>query len=289
MHDKPDARLPAEGILQHCDPPPSLATDITGFVYRDDQQGGDVVRVLPEVRSSIQVMVADPYWLRPRAADAVWARVPKVSLWGPKYEWCYGYAQKHIKAYAIALAPKGLLKIAGAPASSLLNDVVPLASVNQKIAKEVMPLAAEPFDAWKSRVTSFLETYLTKDGSPLPDLDKALRELTKGEKGSVRNAAELAGLSERQFRRVFKMLYGVPPKQYQRALRVDRMIRTLHANPWEGDALHEYPVHFSDQPHEIREFKTLIGLTPRQYIAAKSADDRTIRSVITDEVDPPET
>jgi AraC-like DNA-binding protein len=104
----------------------------------------------------------------------------------------------------------------------------------------------------------------------------------------VAAAAEAAGLSERQFRRLFRARYGVAPKRYQRAVRVDRMLRQIHPRPWEADAHAERPIAFADQPHAIREFRALTGLTPGQYVRAKAQGDATLRSVYAPDVQPPD-
>ena len=70
-------------------------------------------------------------------------------------------------------------------------------------------------------------------------------------------------------------------------LRVDRMIRSLHDAPWEADAWADAPIAFADQPHAIREFRALTGLTPRAYVRAKRSGDATLRSVSGDPSAPP--
>jgi AraC-like DNA-binding protein len=111
--------------------------------------------------------------------------------------------------------------------------------------------------------------------------------LATQEGGAVARAAAAAQLSERQYRRLFIRLYGVSPKRYQRAIRVDRMIRQLHDFPWEIDA-YNAPIPFSDQPHAIREFRAMTGITPRAYLRAKESRDTTLRSVPVDGVAPPD-
>ena len=95
-------------------------------------------------------------------------------------------------------------------------------------------------------------------------------------------------MSQRHFRRELLRFHGVSPKRWQRAVRVDRTLRQLHAAPWEEDAYAE-PAAFSDQPHAIREFRRFIGATPREYFRSKRTGDLTLRSLPVEGVDPPET
>ncbi|MEL7489335.1 MAG: helix-turn-helix domain-containing protein [Pseudomonadota bacterium] len=105
--------------------------------------------------------------------------------------------------------------------------------------------------------------------------------------GGVSKAAALEGVSPRQFRRRFVAFFGIGPKQYQRFVRVDRQIRSLHPDPWEHDEFQPAPISFADQPHAIREFRDTIGMTPLQYQQRKSNADRTLRSVSEPKIPPP--
>src|SRR5215468_9921772 len=102
-------------------PPADLAGNLIGFVHRDEDPGPQVVRVLPEIRFSIQIMLDQPYWLRESASDAAWRRLPRMTLWGPRYDWCYGFAAGRIKAFGIGLSAAGFRRISQRPASQLVN------------------------------------------------------------------------------------------------------------------------------------------------------------------------
>jgi AraC-like DNA-binding protein len=267
------------GLLVLEPPPPHLAAQLFGFVHRDDPYCGSVVRVLPEVRASIQIMIEDPYWLRDRDQDAPWTRLPKGTLWGPRHQWCYGYAARHIRCYAVGLTAAGLRAVSVRPASALLNKVAALDTLQPELARALEPASNEPFSAWRERATACLSRFLD-NAPPVHDpIALTLPFLATAEGGAVAGAARLAGLSERQFRRAFHDLYGVSPKRYQRAVRVDRMIRTLHTTPWEPDMYKASPIPFADQPHAVREFRAMTGITPRAYVQAKRSGDSTLRSV----------
>lgn len=271
-------------------PPADLAGLLTGFVHRNDSQGGDVVMVLPELRASIQIMLADPYWLRCRevegAQEAKWVQLPRIALWAPKYAWCYGFAARRIKAYAVGLSPAAFHRLTGKPTSALLDGVFALDTFSPSLAAALTPLAEEDFDMWRARAADVLRAYFSMPQKTI-DFDAAVETLATESSGAVAEAARLAGLSERQFRRVFAKLYGVAPKRYQRAVRVDRMIRQLHPSPWEADSQADRAIPFADQPHAIREFKAMTGLTPAEYVRRKRPGDRTLRSIVVQNVAPP--
>jgi AraC-like DNA-binding protein len=275
----------APGALTLVQPPADLAGNVFGFVHRDEDPGPQVVRVLPEVRFSIQIMLDRAYWLRESGADGAWRCLPRIALWGPRYQWCYGFAAGRISAFAVGLSAAGLRRISLRPAPQLLNSVLDLREVQPALAALLDPAANEKFDDWRARATDVLRGFFS-DSEPDP-LAATLDILATAEGGAVARAAAAANLSSRQYRRVFDDLYGVTPKLYQRAVRVDRAIRQLHAIPWEADRYADMPIAYADQAHATREFRSMTGLSPGEYLRAKRAGGLTLRSAPTDEVAPP--
>ncbi|MDO8297445.1 MAG: AraC family transcriptional regulator [Caulobacter sp.] len=268
--------------------PADLTPFVSAFVCRDDTAAGGVVRFLPEVRGSIQIMLADPVWQRDAETGAPWTAAPRIGLWGPRYSWCYGFAARHIRAYAVGLTYAGLRAITRTPTARIVDQILPLEACRPDLARSLAPLAGEPFPAWRRRAETRLREVFAAETAEGPEAE-ALDILATFDGGAVARAASVSGLSERQFRRRFQDAVGVPPKLYQRALRIDRMVRRIHVAPWETDSFGDAPIPFADQPHAIREFRAMTGISPGAYLRASRAGGRTLRSVRVDGVDgPPE-
>jgi AraC-like DNA-binding protein len=266
--------------IQALIPPAALRPWVTGYVLRDEPGGRQAVRILPETRASVQIVLSDPYWVRGRDAAAAWSPVPHIGLWGPRYAQAFGWPQGHIRIFGFGLTPAALRALTGRPAGAVVDRILPLgefqADLNRALAVLPMDDTGSLLRAASSALTAAFEGHDAAD----PIAPSALDCLATQSGGAVAEAARLCGLSERHFRRVFETLYGAPPKLYQRVRRIDRMIRALHPRPWETDALQDHETGFADQPHMIREFQELTGLTPEQYTrAVKRVGGPVLRSV----------
>lgn len=281
------ASAPPAATLRFEPPPAALAPHILGFVLRDDLNAGGVVRWLPEVRASVQIMLADAVWMREAAEGGAWRRLPRVALWGPRHDWAYGYARRHIRAYAFGLTALGLRALTREPAADFVNNVGPLHLVAPALADALDPKDGELFDCWRARAGVLLASFFAAAPALADPVAPALPILATAGVHAVERAAQACGLSVRHFRRVFLEYHGVTPKRWQRAVRVDRTLRQLHVQPWEEDTFPE-PTDFSDQPHAIREFRRLTGVTPVEYLRAKRSGDATLRSLRIEGVEPPE-
>lgn len=269
--------------------PMALSGHVLALACRDENPGRQIVRVLPEVRPTIQIMLAEPYWLRDAADGAAWRRLPRVALWGPRYDWCFGFAAGHIKAYGMALSGGGLMTLTGQSATQLVNRVLDVRDLNADLAIALDPADDEPFAHWRKRIEPTLERLFNNGPDATDPIAPTLDILATAEANAVARAAAHISLSERQYRRLFARYYGVSPKLYQRAIRVDRMIRRLHDAPWEPDQYGDAPIAYADQPHAIREFRSMTGITPGDYVRIKRVGGATLRSAPTTDVSPPDT
>jgi len=98
----------------------------------------------------------------------------------------------------------------------------------------------------------------------------ALMQRTRGGIG-VRAAARALGVGERRLERAFDRSVGLSPKRFARVLRFLRAVRAIGcrtAAPIGGAAL-AHASGYADQPHFIREFRRLAGVTPEQFAAER--------------------
>ena len=99
-------------------------------------------------------------------------------------------------------------------------------------------------------------------------LDDAFRRLYYHSAGSLDQVAAAAGVSTRQFQKVFKQYAGVSPKHFQRVARLESIVRRLLVEQRQQylDLALDYG--FYDQAHFIKDFKRFAGDTPSRYLCA---------------------
>jgi AraC-like DNA-binding protein len=96
----------------------------------------------------------------------------------------------------------------------------------------------------------------------------ALLRHTRGGIG-IRSLAMALGVGERRLQRAFDRGVGVSPKRLARVLRFLQAVRWIGgAGKTPGAAL-ALDAGYADQPHFVREFKALAGVTPAQYAAER--------------------
>jgi len=91
----------------------------------------------------------------------------------------------------------------------------------------------------------------------------------------VRELAKGSNLSLRQFERRFKQLAGLSPKTLGRLIRFEFTRDRLLRDPLRPLAHLPSDFGYTDQSHFIRDFKTLAGWTPGEFIAAASKRSKT--------------
>jgi AraC-like DNA-binding protein len=108
-----------------------------------------------------------------------------------------------------------------------------------------------------------------KHGAPTESpLSAAIRYVSQNYKDAISNdaLAKLCGLSLRAFERHFQATYRTSPHDYVRQMRVRMSCDALvHSLKTLAEVAFEYG--FSDQSHFTREFRRVIGETPKEYRA----------------------
>lgn len=122
---------------------------------------------------------------------------------------------------------------------------------------------------WLQWVEARMRVLVDRVSAPLPDRLAAEfdRAAFADPAAPISAFAERAGVSMRSVARMTRRCFALTPKQVMRRARVLDMASQLigFADRAEAD---EHALRFYDQSHLIREFRSLMGMTPRELVSA---------------------
>ena len=171
----------------------------------------------------------------------------------------------------VRFRPGGALPFLGVPLHELADRHVLLDELwGSRAATLLDAVAAAPL---RERV-SVLERMLVASRAPaLADDDLIARAVTllRRTRGGIgiRAAAQALGVGERRLERAFDVAIGLSPKRFARVVRFLGAVREIGRHALRPGAALAYTAGYADQPHFVREFKRLAGVTPAQYAAER--------------------
>ncbi|WP_443040947.1 helix-turn-helix domain-containing protein [Streptomyces sp. AHA2] len=174
----------------------------------------------------------------------------------------------------IILAPWAAFSLFGTPMWNLaerFTDPAELLGHRSELLVEQLEASVD----WAERFTcldTVLEQWRQAGPPSSPRVRYAWRELVRSSGAlPIKQLARQTGWSWRQFEHRFREQTGLTPKGAARVLRLRRALRliTRSHTPSQAAAACRY----SDQAHFAREFKAMIGCTPRQFLHIRGVDD----------------
>ncbi len=173
------------------------------------------------------------------------------------------------RMWGVGLFPLGWAKFCSAHAADLANCVVD--GEQHPAFANFRDLAETVFDDDDNleREHEAILTHFRKLDRKVPDGDRITtvhKAMVDESVGSVMEFAEHAGLGRRTLERLCYRYFGFPPKLLLRRQRFMRSLAQfmLDGTPKWSDAIDE---HYHDQPQFVREFRSFMGMSPRNYAA----------------------
>jgi AraC-like DNA-binding protein len=115
-------------------------------------------------------------------------------------------------------------------------------------------------------IESFLINNFTEFGRSVIDHSLGIILRKKGFV-SIKELASLACLSDAQFRRRFNEEIGMSPKEYCKIVRIKHAAELISLDPTVRLTGLTYDLGYFDQSHFIKDFKSVTGQSPSQYLA----------------------
>ncbi|WP_437738171.1 helix-turn-helix domain-containing protein [Sorangium sp. So ce1335] len=202
---------------------------------------------------------------------------------GPKMRAVYKRVPRFQIVVQVVFRPGGAYPFFGVPMDELADRIVPARDLWGGRADALLEQLAAAgagvtLDAARARLEA-IERAL--EGRLLgPDVFEpasaavaraAVRKLSLGG-GTVEETASALHVSPRNLRRAFVATVGVSPKQYARIARFQRVVANMQVarGAWSEVALASG---YCDQPHLVREFRELAGLSPVEFMKRRSTGE----------------
>ena len=199
-----------------------------------------------------------------------------VALYGQQNDFYDIELTGNLSVFSIVFQPQGLMQFFRFPLHEICNQNVPLKHLSGQAGRDMEEKMGEAatFHQRVSIVENFLWTLLQKN-----DADFEFRrisrivELIKGARGNIniRQMISEACLSRKQFERIFAERVGISPKQYLKIIRFQFAIFQRQQNANLNMTELSYESGYFDQSHFIRDFKSMCGMTPKQYFMESNA------------------
>jgi len=227
-----------------------------------------VQRVIPTGLAEL-ILYLNP---RPKVASGSRYLSDNVELHGQQNDFYDIEISSDLSVFSIVFQPQGLMQFFKFPLSEIYNQNISLKNINGQTARDLEEKMSEA-NTFQQRV-NIAENYLLdllKNGFDNFEFRRInhVAELIKqnfGKIGIAQMASE-ACLSRKQFERIFAEHIGISPKQYLKIIRFQSAIFQKQKNNNLTLTELSYESGYFDQSHFINDFKSLCGLTPKQYFA----------------------
>ncbi|MDR1761041.1 MAG: AraC family transcriptional regulator [Bacteroidales bacterium] len=193
-----------------------------------------------------------------------------VALYGHQNDFYDMELTGNLSVFSIVFQPQGLMRFFNFPLREIFNRNVSLKDISGQAGRDLEEKMNEA-TTFRQRVYT-AETYLSEllknncDDFEFSRINH-IAELIKQTCGkiTVNQLASAAYLSRKQFERIFSEHIGVSPKQYLKIIRFQSAIFQKQQNSNLTMTDLSYNSGYFDQSHFINDFKSLSGLTPKQY------------------------
>jgi len=170
----------------------------------------------------------------------------------------------------VLFQPHGARAFFKMPMDEFNNRNISVEDLNDKPLEQLSGqiLAARDNKTAIALIENFLLTRLTNfDAYNYKRINNALGAINHTQQNTVKDLAESACLSYKQFSRIFTEYIGATPKEFLRVVRYQRAVYMLQNNREKDQTELALDCGYYDQPHLIKEFKTFSGYTPNEYMA----------------------
>ncbi len=180
--------------------------------------------------------------------------------------------KKEISLFSVIFQPEGLKQFFNLPVNQLCNLNVSLHDIDKKLYQDIECRLSEAvsFENKVKIIELYFSALLEKNyhDYEFKRVQHVMNCIRKSHGNTkIDLLASEACLSRKQFERIFSESIGESPKQYLNTVRFQYAIHKKSQNKNLTITELAYECGYFDQAHFINEFKTMSGLTPKQFFA----------------------
>ncbi len=193
---------------------------------------------------------------------------PNAMIMGQRTKSYYILPTGNVRTFAICFYPIGFVNFVNIPLQNLVDKETPIEELFETAeAKELeqqMHLARDTQQRI-SIIESFLLSKLSENSRISNIVKSTVDALLKTNGSSAINVILKNDISKRrQLERHFKKQIGISPKQLVKAIRLQATLQLLLNRKSETLTEIAYEHEYFDQSHFIKDFKELVGVTPKE-------------------------
>ena len=180
----------------------------------------------------------------------------------------------NVDTFAICFYPIGFANFVKMPLENLVDKETPIANLfGQTEANELEQQMIQAIDT-QQRI-NIIETFFLKilnEKNTISNIVKSTVDFLLKTNGTTPiNDILIDDISKRrQLERHFRKQIGVSPKQLSKAIRLQATLNMLLNKKTETLTDIAYESDYFDQNHFIKDFKDLVGVTPKEFLGSKN-------------------
>lgn len=176
----------------------------------------------------------------------------------------------NVDTFAICFYPIGFVNFVNTPLENLVDKETPISELfGQAEAHELEQQMINAIDSqqWINIIESFLLKKLNEKNTIINIVKSTVDALLQTNGTTPINVILKDDLSKRrQLERHFRKQIGISPKQLGKAIRLQTTLNLLLNKKSETLMDIAYESEYFDQNHFIKDFKDLVGVTPKEFI-----------------------
>ncbi len=195
---------------------------------------------------------------------------PNAMLMGQRTKSYYILPIGHVDTFAICFYPIGFVNFVNTPLENLVDIETPISELfGQAEANELEHQMINAVDTQQriNSIESFLLKKLNEKNTISTIVKSTVDALIKTNGMSAINDVLKDNISKRrQLERHFRKQIGISPKQLGKAIRLQTTLNLLLNKKSETLTDIAYASEYFDQNHFIKDFKDLVGVTPKEFL-----------------------